>query len=74
MTIATTASSPSTDPDRHDLLNEIALRWSRFSKRDLMEITSNDQFVSALVERYGMKKKAADREVEMLMDGRDLGP
>ena len=76
MANATTARShPSeSDPERHDLLNEIARRWSKFSKRDLVDIATNDHLVSAIVERYGIKKKAAQREVDMLMDGRDLGP
>jgi hypothetical protein len=69
MTIAATD-----DSDRHDLLNEIALRWSKFSKRDLIEITTNDDLISALVDRYGIKRKAAQREVDMMMDGRNLGP
>lgn len=72
----TTTNGPfdASDPDRLDLLNEIALRWSKFSKRDLIGITTNDQLVGALVERYGIKRKAAQREVDMLMDGRNLGP
>jgi hypothetical protein len=27
-----------------------------------------------IVERYGIKRKAAQREVDLLMDGRDLSP
>jgi hypothetical protein len=75
MTIGTTANSrPHTNPDRQDVLNEIALKWSKFSKQDLTDITTNDQLVGAIVDKYGIKKKAAQREVDILMDGRNLSP
>jgi hypothetical protein len=76
MTIDTTTIShmSAPNPDRQDVLNEIALKWSKFSKQDLTDITTNDQLVGAIVERYGIKKKAAQREVDILMDGRNLCP
>jgi len=74
MTIGPTASSHSsaTNPDRQDVLSEIARKWSKFSKQDLTDITTNDQLVGEIVERYGIKRKAAQREVDLLMDGRNL--
>jgi hypothetical protein len=76
MTIGTTVSSHSsaTNPDRQDVLKEIALKWSKFSNQDLTGIITNDQLVGEIVERYGIKKKAAQREVDILMDGRNLSP
>jgi hypothetical protein len=76
MTIGTTESShPSaTNPDREDVLNEIARKWSKFSKRDLTNITTNDQLVGEIVKKYSIKKEAAQREVDILMDGRNLSP
>ena len=76
MTIGTTASSHSstTNPDRQDILKEISLKWSKLSKQDLTHITTNDQLVGEIVERYGIKRKAAQREVDLLMDGRNLSP
>ena len=74
MTIDPTARehSAAIDPDRQDVLNEIARKWSKFSKQDLTDITTNDQLVGEIVERYGIKRKAAQREVDLLMDGRNL--
>ena len=76
MTIGPTASNHSapTNPDRQDVLNEITRKWGKFSKQDLTDITTNDQLVSEIVERYGIKRKAAQREVDLLMDGRNLSP
>lgn len=76
MTIGSTVSSHSSEmnQDRYDILNEIALKWSKLSKRDLTGITTNDQLVGEIVKRYGIKEKAAQREVDILMDGRNLSP
>jgi hypothetical protein len=77
MTIGTTAAgshSSATNPDRQDVLNEIALKWSKFSKQDLTNITTNDQLVGEIVKKYGIKIKRAQREVDILMDGRNLSP
>jgi hypothetical protein len=53
MTIGTTPSShsSSTNPDREDVLNEITRKWSKFSKRDLTNITTNDQLVGEIVKK-----------------------
>lgn len=76
MTIGSTVSSHSSEmnQDRYDILSEIALKWSKLSKRDLTGITTNDQLVGEIVKRYGIKEKAAQREVDILMDGRNLSP
>ena len=70
----TTNHSAATNPDRQDVLDEIARKWSKFSKQDLTDITTNDQLVGEIVERYRIKRKAAQREVDLLMDGRNLSP
>ena len=76
MTVGTTASrhSSATNPDRQDVLNDIARKWSKFSKQDLTDITTDDHLVGEVVKRYGIKKEAAQREVDILMDGRNLSP
>jgi hypothetical protein len=76
MTIGATPSShsSSTNPDREDVLNEIARKWSKFLKRDLTNITTSDQLIGEIVKKYGIKKEAAQREVDILMDGRNLDP
>lgn len=76
MTTGTTPSSHSstTNPDREDVLNEIARKWTKFSKQDLTNITTNDQLIGEIVKKYNVKKEAAQREVDILMDGRNLTP
>jgi hypothetical protein len=76
MTVAPTAAShPSAvNPDRQDVLKEIGRKWSKFSPQDLADIVTNDQLVGEIVKRYGLKAEAAQREVDILMDGRNLSP
>ena len=76
MTVAPTAAGrPSAvNPDRQDVLKEIGRKWSKFSPQDLADIVTNDQLVGEIVKRYGLKPEAAQREVDILMDGRNLSP
>jgi hypothetical protein len=74
MTLGTGSHSSTSNPDREDVLNEIARKWSKFSKRELTNIVANDQLVGEIVKKYGLKQEAAQREVDLLMDGRTLCP
>jgi hypothetical protein len=74
MTTGTSSYSSTMNPDREDVLNEIARKWTKFSKRDLTNITTNDQLIGEIVKKYNIKKEAAQREVDILMDGRNLSP
>jgi hypothetical protein len=62
------------NPDREDVLNEIARKWSKFSKRELTNIVANDQLVGEIAKKYGIKQEAAQCEVDLLLDGRTLVP
>ncbi|TAJ33200.1 MAG: hypothetical protein EPO67_07880 [Reyranella sp.] len=72
--MTTGASGASTDTDREDILKEIALKWSKFSRQELVDTTTNDELVEQIMAKYGSKKAAAQREVDILMDGRNLTP
>ena len=72
--VKATTATPDSASDRQDILNEIALRWSKFSSQELIDITTNDELVEQIVSKYGSKKEAAQRAVDILMDGRNLTP
>lgn len=72
MTTGTSSHSSTMNPDREDVLNEIARKRTKFSQRDLTNITTNDQLIGEIVKKYNIKKEAAQREVDILMDGRNL--
>ena len=67
-----TTDSSANDTDRQDILNEIGAKWSKFSRKELSNLTTIDQLVGQIVTKYGVKKESAQRQVDMLMDGRNL--
>ena len=69
-----TARPDSASTDREDILKEVSRKWSKFSPQELIDTTTNDQLVEQIVAKYGSKREAAQREVDILMDGRNLTP
>ena len=60
------------DSQRNEALNAIGAKWSRFSKQELSALATNDDLVEQVVAKYGVEKSAAKRDVDALMDGRNL--
>jgi hypothetical protein len=70
--LATNNAARSQDSDRNDVLNAIGAKWSKFSKQELSALTTNDELVAQLVAKYDIEKVAAQRDVDALMNGRNL--
>ncbi|MBN9491584.1 MAG: hypothetical protein J0H44_30470 [Alphaproteobacteria bacterium] len=64
--------SPADDTDKQDVLNEIGVKWNKFSKQELSALKSNDELVGQIVTKYGIEKGAAQNQVDALMNGRNL--
>ena len=64
-------SSPQ-DVERNEVLNAIGGKWSRFSKHELSMLKTNDELVSQIASKYGLERAAAQRDVHILMAGRNL--
>jgi hypothetical protein len=60
------------DSERNEVLNAIGSKWDKFSKQDLADLKTNDDLVNQLVDKYGMEKDAARKDVGTLMNGRSL--
>jgi hypothetical protein len=69
---ATNNAARAQDSDRNDVLNAIGAKWSKFSKQELSELKTNDELVTQVVAKYGVEKIAAQRDVDTLMNGRNL--
>ena len=69
---ATNTAARADDSDRNDVLNAIGAKWSKFSKRELSDLKTNDELVTQVVAKYGVEKIAAQRDVDALMNGRNL--
>ena len=73
------SNAPATNNDarpqldkRTEILDAIGAKWSKFSKQELSELKTNDQLVTQVVDKYGVEKIAAQRDVDALMNGRSL--
>ena len=57
---------------RKALLQEIRVKWGKFSEQELTELKSNDDLVTQLVAKYGLSKEAAQRDADSMRKGRDI--
>ena len=60
------------DRERDAVLNALASKWRRFSRQELLLVTSRDDLVAKIVAKYGVEEVAARRDVDVLLDGRGL--
>jgi hypothetical protein len=58
--------------ERDAVLNDVGAKWRRFSRKELSALTCNDDLVDGIVAKYGIDKEAAQRDVDAMMDGRNL--
>ena len=57
---------------RQIVLNKIRSKWGKFSEQDLSALKSKDDIVSQLVTKYGLELAQAQRDVDTLMENRQL--
>jgi hypothetical protein len=54
------------------VLNEIEVKWNKFSKQDLSALKNKDDLVTQVVAKYGLEKVTAQRDVDALLKGRAI--
>jgi hypothetical protein len=57
---------------RQIVCNEIRLKWGKFSDQDLSALKDNGDLVTQLAAKYGLEKAQAQRDVNVLMKGRQI--
>jgi hypothetical protein len=57
---------------RQIVLNKIRSKWGKLSEQDLSALKSKDDVVSLLVAKYGLDEAQAQRDVDILMENRQL--
>ena len=57
---------------RKALLQEIRVKWGKFSEQELDALKSNDDLVTQLVAKYGLAKDVAQRDADAMRKGRDI--
>jgi hypothetical protein len=60
------------DSERNEVLYAIGAKWDKFSKQEISDLKNNDELVTQVVAKYGIKKEAAQGDVDTLMNGRSL--
>ena len=61
-----TSSTPKTSSD-------IKAKWDKFSDQELTSLKSRDDLVTQVVAKYGFERPQAQRDVDALLKGREIG-
>ena len=54
------------------VLKEIRAKWGKFSDDDLSSLKNKDDLVTQRAAKYGLEKSVAQRDVDALMNGRQI--
>jgi hypothetical protein len=54
------------------VLKEISAKWGEFSEQDLAALKGKDDLVSQVVAKYSIEKGQAQRDVDTLLNGRQI--
>lgn len=66
------AAMPEVGVSRQAILNEIGAKWGKFSEQDLSSLKGKDDLVTQVVNKYGLEKAQAQRDVDVLLNGRQI--
>ena len=69
---ATVAKPESAGRTRQIVLTEIRSKWGKFSDQDLSALKDNNDLVAQRAAKYGLEKAQAQRDVDVLMKGRQI--
>ena len=69
-TVTQAQGSPAND--KKALLQEIHVKWNKFSQQEVGALKSNDDLVNQLVSRYGLAKNVAQQDADTLRAGRNI--
>jgi nucleotidyltransferase/DNA polymerase involved in DNA repair len=69
----TASASTSTPAEaKQILLKDIGAKWGKFSEQELGALKNKDDLVTQLVAKYSIDKAQAQRDVDALMQGRQI--
>jgi hypothetical protein len=54
------------------VLKEIGAKWGKFSEQDLAALKGKDDLVTQVVAKYSIEKGQAQRDVDSLLNGRQI--
>jgi hypothetical protein len=53
------------------LLQDVHVKWGKFSEQELGDLKNNDDLVTQLVAKYGLTTDAAQRDADAVRNGRN---
>ena len=66
------ASNETPAETKQIVLKEIQAKWGKFSEQDLSALKDNNDLVAQRAAKYGLEKAQAQRDVDVLMKGRQI--
>ena len=72
---STDTSAKSNNPEQNKLavMKDIRAKWSHFSEQDVTALKGKADLVSQVVAKYGLEQSQAQREVDAVLKGRQIG-
>jgi hypothetical protein len=67
-----TASTPTSAEIGQVVRQEIGAKWIKLSAHDLSALKDRDDLVRQVVSRYGIEKSQAQRDVDFVLQGRQI--
>jgi hypothetical protein len=74
MNPVTPNSAPTVSPAeaKQILLKDISSKWGKFSEQELGALKNKDDLVTQIVAKYSIDKAQAQRDVDAVMNGRQI--
>ena len=69
---ATLAKPETAARTKQIVCNEIRWKWGKFSDQDLSALKDNNDLVAQRAAKYGLETAQAQRDVDVLMKGRQI--
>ena len=69
---AASASTANSAESKQILLKDIGAKWSKFSEQELGALKNKDDLVTQVVAKYSIDKAQAQRDVDVVMKGRQI--
>jgi hypothetical protein len=72
-TATDTAKSNLPDQNRLAVVKDIRAKWSHFSEQEVSALKGKADLVTQVVAKYGLEQAQAQREVDAVLKGRQIG-
>jgi hypothetical protein len=69
----TAAKSNMLDQNKLAVMKDIRAKWSHFSEQEVSALKGKADLVTQVVAKYGLEQAQAQREVDAVLKGRQIG-